>query len=194
MNRIFSFFKKYWLAILAIILFASLLSLYLLLPKKEVPSIIKKPENIKLYKDSIKPGQSVNDLINILGDPTATSEQDQYRVLEYPSLFSKYTSKVYTSEETIELIREPVKYEEKRKIDIYLEQLGEPISKLYDEKLGSSFVGYIYPEEGLAVFAHKIDGIIIEIWYFKPTDLKNFIATWGQDLTEKPPDKPETIK
>lgn len=193
MKRIFSILKKYWLASLSLVFFISLLSWYFLLPKKGAP-VIERVKNIELYKNAIKPGQSLNDLISLLGEPVATSEENQYKVLEYPSAFSKYTSKVFTSEEKIEFIREPVKYEEKRKIDSYLNQLGEPADKLYDEGLGPSYLGYIYPEQGLAVFAHMADGIIIEIWYFQPTDLNGFLTAWGKALVENPPDEPETIK
>ena len=193
MNKLFSIFKKYWLASLSIVLFVSLLVWYFLLPKEGGP-VTERAKDIELYKDSIRPGQSVNDLINLLGEPVATLEQDQYKILEYPSAFSKYTSKIFTSEEKIEFIREPVKYEEERKINSYLEQLGEPVAKLYDESLSLSYLGYIYPEQGLAVFAHKTDGIIIEIWYFEPTNIGNFLTTWGKDLVEEPADEPETIK
>ena len=193
MNRLLPVFKKYWLAALSFLLFVSLLFWYLTLPKKGAP-VTERVKNIELYKNAIRPGQSVNDLINLLGEPISTSEQDQYKVLEYPSAFNKYTSKIFTSEEKIKFIREPVKYEERRKIDSYLNQLGEPVAKLYDRGLGPSYLGYIYPEQGLAVFAHITDGIIIEIWYFQPTDLNGFLTTWGEDLVENPPDEPETIK
>ena len=84
-------------------------------------------------------------------------------------------------------IRKRPDFEDPNNLSKFTDQYGQPDAELYTHYTG--FNAYIYLEEGLVVLAGE-GGALLELRYFVPTTLNNFLSLWGQDLSERPPPPP----
>lgn len=68
-------------------------------------------------------------------------------------------------------------------ISSFREKFGNPEAELYGDHAEMGFKTYIWANRGIAVVAHQNEGLVFEVWYFKPTTLKEFYQKYGQGLT-----------
>ena len=66
------------------------------------------------------------------------------------------------------------------------EDSGLATNILYEKKEHSSFNLYVYLNKGIAYRGHANGGLVLEIWYFKPTDIDSFIEKYAQNYQKTP--------
>jgi len=79
------------------------------------------------------------------------------------------------------------------KLDEFTEEYGTPDQELFGpEYYGAPFKTYIYLSKGVAFVANSATLEVREIHRFTPTNLEDYLAKWGQDLstTQQPDDHP----
>lgn len=120
-----------------------------------------------------------------LGPPPQTSEKDGELVYLYSSTSEYRPHQVEFSGNTISIIKEQVIAAEKGKLTDYLQEYGQPEAEIFGPH-GSFAPGHFWGKDGLLVFAGQFDGTIVEIWYFAPTTLQNFLSENPELRTEQP--------
>ncbi len=192
MLNIIIFIKRFWY-IFVFIFLVLMLVIFVVLQNKKISTISGPSPSPQLtsYKNVIPGKTTLEELKSQLGSPVEISNQGNLQIYKYPSQFTNYPSQFFVSSDKVNFVIEPVKYEEKRNIQDYLNEFGQPDKKLYNPNLGPAIPGYLYLSKGVIAFAHDADGTLIEVWYFEPTTLANFMNTWGKDLVTKLTNHPE---
>ncbi len=135
--------------------------------------------------DSIVPGKTSIERINeLLGNPLNSTISGDLKISSYKSTNKYRNHKVYSKDGLAELVVEEVINKSKIAKDIQKEY-GVAPEILYSESPTSAFKLYVYPDKGIAYLGHQ-DGTILEIWYFVPTTIDDFISKWGSDYLKEP--------
>lgn len=171
-----AFLKKYWFFILLALAATLLVFLNFYLtngPKKETA-----PEAPSWR--GVVPGETSTDsLLKNLGAPQSQKQAGDQTLLEYPRPGLARPNEVIVENNTVELVKEKVSG---KKLSGFKAQYGEPEGEYWGPEKEAGFKVFVYPQTGLAVVASLGDGAVLEVWYFKPTTLNQFLATWGKDL------------
>ncbi|MBI3342259.1 hypothetical protein HY024_04005 [Candidatus Curtissbacteria bacterium] len=136
--------------------------------------INSKPEIKGTPWQSIEPGKTTTDQIKkVLGDPQESSNSGQ--TLMYSKKDDKRQIAVDIQNNKATVIKEPVTHNEEGDLNSYIQKFGQPEKILYgpDE---TAAPGHFWGQRGILVFGNPISGIILEIWYFPPTDLRTFLS------------------
>jgi len=188
----FRFIKKYWLLIL-ISLMASLFIVNNVLESRQPSPNIPTPisTSTATYR-SLLPGASTQDEVNeLLGFPLKEGEQNGDKIAEYEST-NKYRNHIITFENgKIALVREIVNSTDGKNSDTITNEYGEPPYILYDQYPAATFHLYVYPQNGIAFLGHE-DKTLLEIWYFEPMTIDEFINKWGGGYGKEKPKGPTT--
>lgn len=159
------------LAIISISLFA--LSIFAITQRESKKSQIAL-EQVP-WQDQILAGKSTTqELESKLGKPTKTQAQEEWTLFFYPSDNQNRLNEIEIYQDIVQLIKEQVIANEKGSLDDFLAKLGQPEKILYG-KHGIAAPAYFWGEKGIAVFGNPNSGLIVEIWYFKPTTLTAFL-------------------
>jgi len=183
MQKIVSFFKKYaWVWIIIIVLIAIVGDAYLT-REKNVPSASPTPApKTASYKDII-PGVATEEELNkILGTPLRTTIDGSEKTDEYKSTSELRHHIAIIQSGKVVFIKEIVSAHDTIKSPNIVSIYGTAPNILYNKYPNSTFDLYVYPANGIAYLGHK-DGGLLEIWYFQPTTIGNFITTWGKDYS-----------
>jgi len=128
------------------------------------------------WKNNIIAGETTKDkLIKSLGQPLKIEAADNQVSYFYDSGNKYRPHEVELSEDQVNLIKEQVVGDERGKLSYYLQKYGEPQATVYGRH-GDFAPGHFWQAVGLLVFANTNDGTIVEIWYFQPQDLQNFLG------------------
>lgn len=179
-------FKKYWLIVLLAFIATILVIINFFITNKNngqktpvqtaVPSVSWK---------GVVPGQTNKDqLVKLLGTPDPAYSNPTNNTYAYPREQGP-PNLVFLDGDKVGLIKEMVT---SGNLSQYIQKYGKPEGEYWGENQESGFKIYIFSKSGLAVMAHQKEGLVVEIWYFQPTTLENFLAIWGRDLSleEKP--------
>lgn len=151
--------------------------------KKAVPTPTGLPTSGASYK-SLTPGvSSKEDAIKLLGTPLNSSTSD---TLDFKSNNPNLPNQVDTSNDKVSLIKEIVTVSDKKTTTDITGQYGIAPSVLYGPDSVNGFNLYVYPDKGIAYIGHIKEPIVLEIWYFQPTTLENFISKWAPNYSETP--------
>lgn len=165
--------KSEWFLILSALLVTAIVALSMLTffrTKKPQP-----PQGVP-WQNQIYPGQTTtSDLRQKLGDPVDIQNQEGQILYFYPSINKNRLHKITTKDNLVTKIEEQVIENEKGNLTDYQSQHGPAQAEVYGRH-GTFAPAFVWPQKGIAVFANKFDGTIVEIWYFKPTTLANFLA------------------
>lgn len=172
-------------------LFTIFLTTSTLLLSYWIIAIIKSSTAIKegvSYK-SITPGKTGESSIEKeLGKPVKTKTDDGREIMEYQSSSPVRTHRIVAEEKVVQLIKEVVTIEDDQDARKIREEHGDPPHKLFNQdEPSSAFLLYVYPSKGLAYLGHIEDNTVLEIWYFPPTDLQNFILKWAPNYSLNKP-------
>jgi len=180
MGKIFRFVKKYWLLIL-ISLTAVLFVVNKILETKIPTPVTPTPVTDKVanYR-SIVLGVSTQDEVNeLLGFPLKEQYINEKKVAEYSST-NEFRNHVVTIENgKVVLIKEIVNTNDNKNSSTIIDSYGTAPYMFYDQRPSATFNLYVYPTNGIAYLGHE-DGTLLEIWYFEPTTIDNFINKWGE--------------
>lgn len=156
--------------------------------KVTVPTQTSTSSEIATF-EGISPGTAFNeDEINEkLGFPVSTKEEkDGVEVSDYRSTNEYRNNQLKIQNGTIKFIREVVNLDAKKSSEDIIKTFGISTYVLYNKDSSSVFDLYVYPNNGIAYLGHE-DGTLLEIWYFQPTDINNFIETWATNYQEEKP-------
>lgn len=186
----FKFIKKYWLLILlGIIPILFIINKALETKLTEIPPSSPPTSNVASYK-SLIPGESTeNDVNNLLGYPVKVDQTDSVKIAEYKSTNPYRNHIVEFENKQISLIKEVVNKEDNKNADSIKSKYGLAPYILYNQYPTSTFNLYVYPKNGIAYLGHE-DGTLLEIWYFKPIEIDEFINKWGKGYGKEKPKFP----
>lgn len=182
-----NFFKKYWLLIL-VSLAAVLFVVNKILETKQSPSKIPEPVNTNVanYR-SITPGTSkLDDVNNLLGFPLGEIKIDGKLISEYQSSNQYRNHVVIFENNTVNLIKEKIISPEDKSANSITKEFGASPYILYSRDPSAVFDLYVYPNNGIAYLGAS-DGTVLEVWYFKPTTIEEFIDKWGEGYSKEKP-------
>lgn len=136
-------------------------------PQNQTPQIA--------WQDDIRAGVTTrNELESKLGPPLKSQAIENGQTLVYPSTNEVRPHEVDITGNTISTIKEQVIADEKGSLPGYIQKYGQPEQIIYG-KHDTIAPGHFWGQNGLLIFANDHDGTIIEIWYFKPTTIGNFL-------------------
>lgn len=190
MNKILEIIKNKKITILAIFSLSLLIFVVIRFNsnKQKLISVEKvdpSPFNKIASFDEIIPGKTSIEKINeLLGKPLDSTKSGDLDVFNYKSENQYRTHKVYSKDGLTELIIEEIVNENKTANDVR-KIYGIAPEILYEKTLTSVFNLYVYPSNGIAYLGHE-DGGVLEIWYFVPTTIEDFITKWGSDYSKEP--------
>lgn len=178
--KMLSFLKKYFIFILLAFVVAALL-LIKLLPKRPT-SLIPTPSATPSWQ-GITPGKTTADeLRSQLGQPQEISDKTYL----YPSTNQFRPNEVVLKDDRVSLIKEKIIGKEKVFSDFTI-KFGEPEAVLYGPDSPAGFYLHLFLKNGLAVLANSEGGTVLEVWYFSPTSLSEFITEWGTGYSQSRP-------
>lgn len=138
------------------------------------------------WQNNIYAGKTIKEeLQSKLGAPLKIEEKEG-RILYFYSSTNQYRPhQVELSNDTVSLIKEQVIENEKGRLDDYIQKYGQPEAEVFGPH-GIFAPGHFWGKAGLLVFANNFDGAIVEIWYFAPTTLNNFLQEHPTLSLEEP--------
>lgn len=148
--------------------------------------IPKTNNQVATYKD-ISTGESYDaDKINeSLGFPVDSTTSGELLINQYRSSNEFRTNEIRIRNGEVDFIKEVVNLDDTRTAESIQKKYGVHNTVLFEKESDSYFDLYIYPDKGLAYLAHQ-DGTVLEIWYFKPTDIDTFIDKWAPNYQKEP--------
>lgn len=180
MDKVIKFIKKYWIVIFVVA--AIILYVTNLLIKKPTPPPTQNTQAQQgaSYKN-ITPGVSSEaDLIKALGNPIKTTTVGAQKTDEYNSTSPTRRHTITIQNGNVVLIKEIVSSNDTTTSSSITTVYGTAPDILYSHVPDDPFKLYVYPANGIAYLGHS-DGTLLEIWYFKPTTIEDFVNLWGQD-------------
>ncbi len=196
MEKIIDYIKQYKIILLLFGASIILSTIYLITTSQqgtEEPPTEEPPTETASF-NSIAPGVSTEKTVREqFGEPLSVTEKGLKKTLEYESSSLTRRHQVTVEETQVLFIKEIVSINDDKRSPDLVQKYGIPTSVLYNKTSpNDTFPLYVYPEKGLAYLGHE-DGTLIEIWYFPPTSIDEFINKWAQNYSlEKP--SPESIQ
>ena len=191
MNKLFNFIKNKKILLLA---FVSLFSMIFIFVKtnsiKKNIDIIKPQINnsneVATYKD-IVPGNNYKeeDINKMLGTPVSSTQSGEVKINSYPSSNEYRANDIELKNGEVDFIKEVINPDDTRTSEDIRKIYGVSEYVLYENTSDSFFNIYVYPKNGIAYLGHN-DGTLLEIWYFKPTDINTFKLKWASNYSDKP--------
>lgn len=134
---------------------------------------------------SIVPSKTTKEeLIAKLGEPEKKQDTGGFAIFGYKSAVATRFDEIWIEKGTVVLVKEQISTKDKREFKDY-----ERLSKgrvLYSNLFANSQALFVYVDKGIATLANQNTKDIIEIWYFAPTNPKNFMR-FGDDLSTSRP-------
>lgn len=184
MTNFLSFFTKHKYLSVLILFIAAVVFFIFYLGSKRPP--VTQPNQINF--ESITPGKSTTSDVNkVLGTPISQTQVNGYDLSDYKSTSPTRNNQVYYTNGTAQLIKEIVSFKDLKKVSDVTKKYGTPTNILYGPDTVSGFYLFVYLDKGIAYLGNPNTGDLLEIWYFSPMSLDNFISTWAQDYSKNPP-------
>jgi len=137
------------------------------------------------FKDVV-PGKSTKEeVIAKLGNPV--KEETGKNLLEFKSTAPGKPHQILLEGDKVSLIKETVTLEDKKTVNDIKKVYGEPKYVLYGPRYIAGFHLFVYPEKGIAYIGQEQSGVLLEVWYFYPTTLEEFIKKFAPDYSKTPP-------
>lgn len=144
--------------------------------------------------NSLLPGKSTNkEVKKVLGDPLEINDTESILFYVYESTNPNINHEIELNknDNKIKLIREIVSPIDNKNTEEIITKYGKTNLIYYDKtQTGYSIPGsflYIYPNNGLAYVGHPGSTVMVEVWYFEPTDIDTFLETYAKDYIEADP-------
>lgn len=152
--------------------------------KKEPPQISTKgPE----YNGLTPGGSNKSDVTSKLGTPLKETLDGNNLTLEYKSQSNpNFNNEYLLRSDSLVFVKQYVTASDNIFITDIAKKYGTYEHVLYGNKSQNGFDLYVYPSKGIAYIGHQQAGIVLEIWYFQPTDLTNFVNNFAADYSETP--------
>lgn len=169
-----------FIAIFIVIIFVTLLIFFTKPKKQEVATALEGAEYMGLTPGS----SSRTDVLDQNGTPLTEKRSGDETILEYKSQSNpNFNNEFQLRSNQLVFVKQHVTAEDKISISDIVKKYGNYQNVLYGSKSQNGFDLYIYPDKGIAYIGHQQAGIILEIWYFQPTDLQTFMSTFAKDYS-----------
>ncbi|MEK7169014.1 MAG: hypothetical protein AAB778_03315 [Patescibacteria group bacterium] len=136
------------------------------------------------YKN-ITAGEQFNEnkINELIGYPVNSTISGEIKTNNYRSSNEYRNNELKIKKGKVNFIREVVNPDDNKKADDIRNIYGIADYVLYEKESNSFFNLYVYLKNGIAYLGHE-DGTILEIWYFEPTTLENFIENYASNYQE----------
>ena len=172
----FNFLKRYWFLG---VLFLVALMLFLL--KIFFDNLSQQGRTPLSSWRGVVPGKDkAEGLVNKLGAPRRQTFEDGKLALEYVR-GEELESLVYIQNNTVDLVRDYSSRD--KKLAVFKNEFGRPEGEFYGPHAAAGFKVFVFASDGTAAIAKPDTGTVIEVWYFEPTSLQNFLSRWGTNFT-----------
>lgn len=191
MNKLFNFIKSKKIFLLAFLSMISIIFIFIKINsnKKVINNVQPATNNsneVATFKEII-PGNiyKEEDIIKTLGIPISSTLSGEVKINNYPSSNEYRTNDIEFINGEVDFIKEVINLDDSRTAEDIRKIYGVTEYVLYENVSDSYFNLYVYPKNGIAYLGHN-DGTILEIWYFKPTDINTFKSKWASNYSDKP--------
>lgn len=171
------FLKKNTLIVLLAFLATILLVLRVFIIPQENPRLL-----VGMSWKGIVPGETqMSQLKDILGEPESVSQIENQTLFSFTANNGGPPDRIISENDVVGIIKEH--YFEGKNLASFVGEYGQPEAEFWGEYKTVGFKTYVFPGKGIALVANQNDGGVIQIWYFKPTTLGEFLSRWGQELS-----------
>lgn len=131
-----------------------------------------------LKPNSIVPGISTEEEVTQeLGQPTII----EGGVSQFKSNHPVFNNQATFSEEgELVFFKEIITFKKEREMSDITNTFGKPPYELFGESSSFGDNLFVYPEQGIAFVGNTLGETLTEVWYFKPTNIADFMNTWGE--------------
>ena len=183
LNQVTIFLKTHWRLIIFVPIIVSVLIFLIFIRFLRGQTPQEEPRGLSW--NGIYAGTTKEELESKLGQPLKIEGQDGDTLYSYPSTNQYRPHQVELSQNTISIIKEQIIGNEKGTLQNYIDSYGQPGSKVYGQH-GTFAPGNLWGQQGIIVFANDLEGTIVEIWYFQPTTLEEFLIQNPQIEKDEP--------
>ena len=180
------FIRKYWILLLVVIAFILYVAnLFIKSPTQTNKTHTNTPPSATFK--SLVPGISTPDQVaEQLGKPVSTKTVNGETISQYKSTNQYRFNEVIYTNGSAQLIKEIVNSNDNINADYVTNVYGVAPYMFYNTLSNNHFNLYVYPQNGIAYLGHT-DGTLLEIWYFQPTTIDDFVKTWADGYSLTPP-------
>lgn len=140
---------------------------------------------------SLIPGKSTEEDVSLVFGKSLKTDSN---TSEYQSSSPNENHKVVFENRVVSLIKEIVTFQDNKKASDIIDVYGVPQNILYGSYSSIGFFLFVYPENGLAYIGNPNGGgVLLEIWYFSPTDIDNFKKNYAPNYSSTPKTIPPDI-
>lgn len=185
---------KYISVLLALVVFFIVVKIIFPTPVPKTPPVFPTPlptptisyrSNWKNIYPGITP---LSEIESKLGKPSKTKMLQNEIVYSYPSENKNWPDQVFVSKENNQIVLIKT-YFPKENYDYFTNRYGQSDKEMFGPHSQAGFSTFIFSNEGLAIVAEKKSKKVLEVWYFRPADIENFLQTIGKDLQSNPPEQ-----
>lgn len=126
-----------------------------------------------------------NDIVREIGAPLQELQKDNSVILEYQTRNPNFNDQYIIINNSLDFVREIITVDNPIRISNIKEKYGDYNAILYGPGSGISLFLYVYLNQGVAYIGHEKSGRVVEIWYFKPTDVDTFINKYARDYSKE---------
>lgn len=176
--------KKLIILFLVILSISSIIFILLNARKNQTP-ILPSTLTGAEYENLTPSVSTLQDVYDKLGNPIKQRQEGDTKIIEYKSSNPNFNNEFFINSEKLSFVKQIVTLNESINISKINEKYGNYSNILYGPLSSNGFHLYISPEKGIAYLGHQEANIILEIWYFPPTDFENFKKLYASDYSEK---------
>lgn len=173
------FLRKYFIFIFLAFVATSLFTVKFFLSEQT-----KSPPNqgvSPLSWKGIVPGKTTTDEAErTLGKPVSLERADINTILKYETVVGGPPHTVVVENQIVGLIKE--RFSGSETLDDLRKQYGNPDGEFWGPYKEVGFKLFVFSSRGVAVLANRLDGVVLEVWYFEPATLDGFLKKWGAGL------------
>lgn len=130
-------------------------------------------------------GTNRKDVEKLIGNEITSTASGDLLISDYKSKNIYRPHKIYYEEDSVVLIKEEITDSSINTEDMR-KKYGIATNILFEKLEHSSFNLFVYIDKGIAYKGHKNGGLVLEIWYFKPTDINTFVSKYAQNYQKEP--------
>jgi hypothetical protein len=182
MKNLFKNKKIITLSALAILCIISIVFIVALVSKNNSLPQPTTSASITASWNGLTPGvSSQEDVTNKLGKPKVVDGN----TFSFNSQNPNNDNQVVFEKGTANFFKEYVVPSEKRTSDEITSKYGVAQNILYGPDSVNGFYLFVYPSNGIAYIGSPNTKDVLEIWYFKPTTIDDFINQWGSGYSQQ---------
>ncbi len=182
LNQISTFVRKEWLLLTLGTLSVFIFIISYVSHQSPAPKTVSSSTSWQ----GVSPGITTkSQLETILGKPIKSETKDNKVIYYYQSSNQYRPNTIDLANDKVTLIKEQIIGPNRPNLQDYITKYGQSEGLLYGQ-YGAIAPGSFWGPQGLLVFAGQNDGSILEIWYFPPISLNQFLNLYPTLKTQKP--------